>query len=125
MYASIQYLLAGLPVVTTASIGGRDEFFDPAYVRWVPDDQEAVAHAVDELVELELDPQMIREATLAKVGKHRARLQAWIQDAILSAGGEVGRWGGAWPEGLPNKLHEPQARAADVIAETEQRRSAA
>jgi glycosyltransferase involved in cell wall biosynthesis len=125
MYASIQYLLAGLPVVTTASIGGRDEFFDPAYVRWVPDDPEAVAHAVDELVGLELDPRMIREATLAKVRQHRARLQAWIRDAILSAGGGLGRWGGDWPEELPNKLYEPQARADDVIAEIEQRRSVA
>jgi glycosyltransferase involved in cell wall biosynthesis len=125
MYASIQYLLAGLPVVTTASIGGRDEFFDPAYVRWVPDDPQAVAHAVDELAGLELDPQMIRAATQAKVRQHRGRLQAWIRDAILSAGGEVGRWGGAWPEGLPNKLHEPQVRAADVVDEIGQRRSAA
>ena len=125
MYASVQYLLAGLPVVTTASIGGRDEFFDPAYVRWVPDDPEAVALAVDELVALELDPQMIREATLAKVGQHRARLQAWIRDSIRSAGGEIGRWGGDWPEELPNKLYEPQARAADVMAAIEERRPAA
>ena len=28
-YASIQYLLAGLPVVSTKSKGGRDVFFDP------------------------------------------------------------------------------------------------
>ncbi|TMM01198.1 MAG: glycosyltransferase [Actinobacteria bacterium] len=117
MFASIQYLLTGLPVVTTRHIGGRDEFFDSAYVRWVEDDPDAVASAVDELVTLSLDPQMIREATLARMRQHRTRFQTWIQQAILAEGGELGRWSGAWPEGLPNKLHEPPARPADVIAD--------
>ncbi len=125
MSASVQYLLAGLPVVTTANLGGRDEFFDPAYVRWVGDEPEAVAAAVDELAGLELDPVMIRQATLVKVRRHRDRLQAWIREAIVSQGGEPGRWGGDWPQGLPNKLREPSIPAAEIIAEIEQARSAA
>lgn len=116
MFASIQYLLAGLPVVTTRSRGGRDEFFSPRYVRWVDDDAEAVADAVHELGALDLDPRAIREAALVKMGEHRARMQAWIRQVIVAEGGDLGRWGGAWPDGLPNKLREPQARAADVLA---------
>jgi len=117
MAASIQYLLAGLPVVTTRNIGGRDEFFDPAFVRWVEDDPRAVADAVDELVALDLDPQVIREATLQKVAQHRERLQRWVRNVILAEGGELGRWAGPWPGGLPNKLREPEARVEDVLAE--------
>ena len=123
MAASIQYLMAGLSVVTTPNLGGRDEFFDPAYVRWAHDDSQAVAGAVDELVSLELDPEMIRDATLAKVKQHRDRLQAWIQQAILTDGGELGRWEGEWPAELPNKLCEPMTRADDVLAEIEQGRT--
>jgi hypothetical protein len=125
MLVGIQYLLAGLPVVTTRHIGGRDEFFDPSYVRWVEDDPDAVAGAVDELGSLNLDPQMIREATLAKVRQHRARFQAWTQRAILAEGGELGRWSGDWPEGLPNVLREPPAGTVDVLAEISQEPSLA
>ena len=92
MAASLQYLMAGLPVVTTPNLGGRMRPFDPRYVRWAPDDPGAVASAVDDLAALELDPQTIRRATLAKVKEHRARLHAWIQQAILAEGGDLGRW---------------------------------
>lgn len=120
MLASVQYLLAGLPVVTTRNLGGRDEFFDPAYVCWVEDDPTAVAAAVDELVSLNLDPQMIREATLAKISQHRARMQTWMRQAIEAEGGELGRWDGDWPVGLPNYFWNHAARAADVVAEINQ-----
>lgn len=119
MAASIQYLLAGLPVVTTANVGGRDEFFDPAYVRWVDDDPAAVSAAVDELVDLELDPWTIREATLDRVRRHRERLQMWIRGTIVAGGGELGRWANGWPPDLPNKFREPRACATELIAEIE------
>lgn len=117
MNASIQYLMAGLPIVTTPSLGGRDEFFDPLYVRWVDPEPKAVGDAVKELVSLNLDPQIVREAALARVKRHRDRMQAWIREAILAEGGELGRWDRDWPKGLPNKFREPLIRAADVIAE--------
>ena len=31
-FAATEYLLCGLPVVTTPSVGGREAFFDPDYV---------------------------------------------------------------------------------------------
>lgn len=117
MFASLQYLLAGLPVVTTRNLGGRDEFFNADHVRWVDDDPLAVARAVGELIALDLDPQAIRDAALVKVGEHRRRMQTWLQEAIQRDGCELGRWAGDWPEGLPNKLREPVAQVADVLAE--------
>jgi hypothetical protein len=33
MYASMEYLMSGLPVVSTLSLGGRDYFFDDDFVR--------------------------------------------------------------------------------------------
>lgn len=119
MYASVQYLLAGLPVVTTRNLGGRDEFFDPAYTRWVDDEPDAVAAGVAELIRLDLDPWAIREATLARAATHRARFVAWMQERIEAAGGEPGRWAGGWPAGLPNKLIEPVSSATEVIAQLE------
>lgn len=120
MLASIQYLLAGLAVVTTHNLGGRDEFFSAPYVRWVNDDPKAVADAVEELVSLELEPQAIREPTLIKMRQHRGRMQAWIQQVILAHGGDLGRWDREWPAGLPNKLREPRVRVVDAVAEINQ-----
>jgi len=42
MWASAQYLLAGLPIVSTPSEGGRDELFDPAHVEIVAPEPAAV-----------------------------------------------------------------------------------
>jgi len=46
MQAALEYLLCGLPVVSTRSIGGRDRYFMPPFCRVVPDDAAAIADAV-------------------------------------------------------------------------------
>lgn len=80
MYAATEYLLCGLPVVTTCSLGGRDEWFDTRYVRTVPDDPAAVAAAVAELIRLKLPPQWIRQQTLRKVCEHRRAFVDVVQN---------------------------------------------
>jgi len=82
MYAATEYLLCGLPVVSTASLGGRDEWFDPKYVRVVADDPDAVAAAIRELIALDLAPRWIRQQTLRKVWAHRRRLVELVQDIL-------------------------------------------
>ena len=76
MYASAEYLLCGLPIVSTRSIGGRDAFFDDEYVKIVDDTPEAVAEGVEEMIAMNLNPHRIREKTIAKMKPHRAR---WIE----------------------------------------------
>lgn len=73
MFAATEYLLCGLPIVSTASKGGRDAWFDPEFSRIVPDDPQAVADAVAELIELKIPPEDIREATLKRMWEHRRR----------------------------------------------------
>lgn len=46
MRSAIEYLLCGLPVVSTRSIGGRDRYFQAPYATIVPDDPAAIAAAV-------------------------------------------------------------------------------
>jgi glycosyltransferase involved in cell wall biosynthesis len=79
MYASIQYLLAGLPVVTTHNLGGRDEFFDPEYVEWVDNNPKAVEAGVQKLIDKKTDPIYIRTRTCEKVKEHRKRFIGLIQ----------------------------------------------
>lgn len=46
MLATMEYLLSGIPVVSTPSIGGRDRVLDPRYTLIVEPDASAVADAV-------------------------------------------------------------------------------
>jgi glycosyltransferase involved in cell wall biosynthesis len=70
-FAATEYLLCGLPVVTTPSVGGREAFFDPDYVVWTEPTPEAVAEAVQKAISLPISPQEIRERTIAKMKKVR------------------------------------------------------
>ena len=80
--ASGEYLLCGIPVVSTPSRGGRDELFDPRHVRIVDPTPEAVMAAVAELKGHGLDPLEIREAVLARMYEHRKRLIAWLSQLL-------------------------------------------
>ncbi len=71
MFASMEYLLAGCPVVSTPSLGGRDFFFDNRYVEIVDPTPEAVLEGVNRLRKKRLDPAFIRAETLKKVSMTR------------------------------------------------------
>ena len=103
-YASIQYLLSGLPVVTTANVGGRDEFLSPRTARWVDDDPQAVAEAVGELCADPIDPLAIRADALARVGEHRERFRHWMCKIVDRADERSRVWQARWPADLPHKL---------------------
>jgi len=103
MFASAQYLLAGLPVVTTKNRGGRDDFFDEDYVRWVSDTPAAVARAVDELVAAKINPEFIRNRTLERMAQHRSRLVD-LMNSLVSEKYPGAIWSDGWPADIPHKL---------------------
>jgi len=86
MFASAQYLLAGLPVVSTASEGGRDVFFDPDYTCIVADDPEAVAAGVAEMCRCEVPPEEIRNRTIGKMAEHLDRLFELLDEVVSTEG---------------------------------------
>jgi glycosyltransferase involved in cell wall biosynthesis len=85
-YASLEYLLCGLPVVSTRSLGGREDFYDPAYSRIVNDDPIAVRDAVADLRARLTSGEITRDAVRTRALAVRrafldalaARLQAMI-----------------------------------------------
>jgi len=103
-YASIQYLLCGLPVVTTHNRGGRNAFFSTEHVIWAEDTPESVASAVDTLIARNLDPEKVRETALQLIRAHR---KVFIQqvEAVL-AGQPDGQRSAApdWNSFFSNKL---------------------
>ena len=64
--ASCEYLLCGIPVVTTRSVGGRDVWYDDYNAVVVEPTVDAVHDAVAELKRSPRDPSRIRRAYLAR-----------------------------------------------------------
>lgn len=66
MLSCTEYLLAGLPVVTTLNYGGRDHHLDGRFSAHVPDDPAAIAEAVQVFQRQKLEPEFIRAETIRK-----------------------------------------------------------
>ncbi len=86
MFAATEYLLCGLPIVSTRSLGGRDVWFDPRFTRIVPAEPGAIATAVQELAALQISPTLIRNATIARMSEHRHRFTAAVQKIHTAEG---------------------------------------
>lgn len=82
MFVSIEYLLCGIPIVNTPSIGGRDVLFPDFAVKTVADTPEAVAAAVQEFVRQAPDPEKIRAAVLEKMKPHRETMHRLLNEAM-------------------------------------------
>ena len=95
-YASMEYMLAGLSVVSTASSGGRDTYFDDEFCILCAPDRAAVRAAVEELKARQIPRDYIRQRTLARVHKHRARFLQLVEDLQRQLGGPPLSFEG-WP----------------------------
>ena len=123
MYASIQYLLAGLPVVSTESRGGRDVFFDPETALIVDANPDAVRAGVREMARRNLPPEQIRAHTLEKIRPHREAFISTVQ-TIYDREGVTRLFAEEWPRLRVNKMLRQQ-RHADTIAALERSHAAA
>lgn len=102
-YATVEYLLCGLPVVSTRSSGGRSEFFDEDYVKVVDATPQAVADGVSELIGRRIDPDYIRGKTIERMQAHREVFIALLQ-RICDAEGIRRAMREEWPSLFFNKL---------------------
>ncbi len=96
MFACAEYLLAGLPVITTPNQGGRDFYLDDDYCITVPADPRAIAEGVAALKARQIPPEHIRERTLGRMQRHRERFRELI-DGILAECGAPQRTDSSWP----------------------------
>lgn len=82
-YASAEYLLAGLPVVSTPSKGGRDVYYNAMNSRVVEPTPEAIKKATDELVAAlksgDIDRNAIRADMIKQMLAQRANFAARLQ----------------------------------------------
>jgi hypothetical protein len=121
MFASVEYLLSGLPIVTTPSLGGRHVYHDAEYCWTVPADPRSVADAVQGLKAKGIPRSYIRDRILRRLQPDRARFMRLI-NAILEECRSQRRLADPWPfrkevtmEWLP--LKEAVDRAAHGVVD--------
>ncbi len=90
MYASIEYLLCGLPVVTTPNTGGRNDFFDEYNSLTISADESEVFKAVQHFLDNPVDPILVRNRTIERMMVHRENFFSLI-DKIFSENGQPDR----------------------------------
>ncbi|NNF09535.1 MAG: glycosyltransferase [Acidimicrobiia bacterium] len=114
MYSSIEYLLCGLPVVTTPNRGGRNEFLGPAVSLTVEANPSAVRIAVQRAIGAEIDPYMVRAVTLDAIVEHRSRLIDSVQ-AVFDLSGAGRDFAAEWDDVYIPKLFPTAAIGAKAV----------
>jgi glycosyltransferase involved in cell wall biosynthesis len=87
-YSSSEYLLCGLPVVSTESKGGRNIWYNDYNSIICQDNPDSVFDAVQELVKQDRDPNKIREMHINLAQYFRRQFIALHQRLIDQHGGE-------------------------------------
>ena len=112
MRASMEYMLAGLPLVSTRSVGGRDYFFDDEFCVVVRDDPRAVRDATRALIARDIPRALVRAKTMDRIGRERERFIAFVQELIDRGGGRLD-FAASFPKLLAEGRLTPWLSAAD------------
>lgn len=119
MKSSIQYLMAGIPVVSTPSTGGRDYFYEDDYALIVDPTPEAVAAGVSELIRREISPSLVRSRVMVIVTQERSNLARFVNDIYRSEG--IDRdFTLEWPRVFRNYLLDADTPWQEVVRRIEQ-----
>ena len=104
MYASMEYLMSGLIVISTKSSGGRDYFFDANNSIIVPDDPLNIKEAIKSVKNMKFDRNQIRSDVLEHVGRERRRFISEVDKIIKNESGENNFLSQNWSLIFVNKL---------------------
>ncbi len=86
MFVSAEYMLCGIPSVTTRNMGGREALFPEEAFCYVEDTPESVAEGVYKLIAHSPAPLEIRQAYLKNMYEHRQIFIKLVQNIINSSG---------------------------------------
>jgi len=117
MFSAVEYLLCGLPLVTTPNRGGRNRYLEPWYSRFADPDPVSVRKSVEYFLENPPDPWKIRNTILKKMTADRRNFVSLLSEScgvpISNIDDEVERiWSGV--EGI-EKLAIPLTEVSNIL----------
>ena len=115
MFSSMEYLLCGLPVVTTPNVVGRNWFFSNDCVVFCEDTAEAVAEAVERLKREAIPPHFVRENALERIKRERLAFFALIDRAFRESGQESRRFEAEFERIFVDKINYIGRQTGDFL----------
>ena len=103
MFVSAEYLLCGIPVVSTRNLGGRDTLFPEEFVFHAEDTPNSVAAGVTAMAARQCDPAAVRNGVLKKMELFREVFIRLIQE-IYDRENVKRDFRLEWPEVFVHKL---------------------
>lgn len=82
MFVCAEYLLSGLPIVSTRNLGGRLYLTPEPYVILCEDNADSVAESVEQLITANYQPEAIRQAMIELMQPHRDFLLKLINEIL-------------------------------------------
>jgi glycosyltransferase involved in cell wall biosynthesis len=113
-FSSSEYLLCGIPVVSTHSEGGRDFWYDDYNSIVCNDTEEAVASAVQIFLQNKRDPELIRSNHIALSKQQRARFAKVLQQVFFKHDININAFN-YFKENFANKMRESYTPNFDKI----------
>lgn len=111
MFASAEYLLSGLPVVTTPNKGGRDFYLDDEFCIETGADPREIAAGVAALKARGIPRHAVRERTMRRILSERSRFIEFV-NAVYTECGIGEKFQGFWPIKRPSVMEWIKPRAA-------------
>ena len=85
-YASMEYLLSGIPIVSTANIGGRDIFFDKRFCKTALSNSYSIKKTVSNLLKDNISSDFIRSVTLENIQLHINKMKRLLDEIFIEYG---------------------------------------
>ena len=109
-YASMEYLLSGIPVVSTANIGGRDVFFDNRFCKTSLSNSYSIKKTVSNLLNDNISSDFIRSVTLNNIEQHINKMKRLLEEIFLEYGVLNVNIDEIWKEVFLNKMLKTSQR---------------
>ena len=85
-YASIEYLLSGLPIVSTANIGGRDVFLDKRFCKTSLSNPYSIKKTISNLLKENISSEFIRSVTMTNIKSHIDKMKILLNEIFIEYG---------------------------------------
>mgnify|MGYP001422394894 CR=1 FL=1 len=85
-YASIEYLLCGIPVVSTANIGGRNLFLDKRFCKFSFSNSYSIKKTISKVLKENIPSDFIRSETIKNIQPHIEKIKKLIHELYIEYG---------------------------------------